>query len=349
MGKVAIAKTELVWPGKYQDDGAPQASPGLGRPLRIWEQCGSQGAFLPERPSWRNRLIWGDNLSALEALSGEFAGAIDLIYIDPPFATGADFYCASQEKAYQDTWGRGFSAYLSMLWPRLRFMRDLLSPTGSIYVHIGWEVGAHVQLLMNEIFGEDCLQNVIIYNYGKFHHSKERWKRDFDMLLFYSKDAQRWTFNHDAVLDAYREKTEIRFDKVDEEGRRYKIVKGRRVYHQGGVTPSGVWRLSNLQMNAREAVGYPTQKTEELLTRIITASSHPGDLVADFFCGSGAALAVAEKLGRRWIGCDLGQPAIQTARTRLLALPEHRAFDILDLGEASQIVEEQENSYDDNR
>jgi adenine-specific DNA-methyltransferase len=86
-----------------------------------------------------------------------------------------------------------------------------------------------------------------------------------------------------------------------------------------------------------------------LLTRIITASSHPGDLVADFFCGSGAALAVAEKLGRRWIGCDLGQPAIQTARTRLLALPEHRAFDILDLGEASQIVEEQENSYDDNR
>jgi DNA modification methylase len=174
---------------------------------------------------------------------------------------------------------------------------------------------------------------VIVYNYGKFHHSKERWKRDFDIILFYSKSPRQWTFNHDLVLDAYREKTEVRFNKVDEEGRRYKIVKGRRVYYQGGVTPSSVWRLSSLQMNAVEALGYPTQKTEELLTRIITASSQPGDLVADFFCGSGTTLAVAEKLGRRWIGCDLGRPAVQMARERLLALPNRQLFEILDLEE----------------
>lgn len=331
MGKVESAKTELVWPGKYDGDEAQRTSSKCGSSLVIREQFDPEEEPSRGRGLWRNRLIWGDNLQVMEALLAEFAGAVDLIYIDPPFATGTDFYCASREKAYQDTWGRGFSAYLSMLWPRLHLMYELLSPTGSMYVQIGWEVSAHVQLLMNEMFGEDCLQNLIIYNYGKFHHSKERWKRDFDVILFYAKDPRRWTFNHDAILDAYREKTEIRFDKVDEEGRRYKIVKGRRVYHQGGVTPSSVWRLSNLQMNAVEAVGYPTQKTEELLAKILAASSNPDDLVADFFCGSGTTLAVAEKLGRRWIGCDLGRPAVEITRKRLLALPQRRSFTVFDL------------------
>jgi DNA modification methylase len=332
MGKMEVTKTELVWPGKYNDDGTAALPPGSRRSLLLREQYPAAQEPALARQSWRNQLIQGDNLLVMEALRSRFAGAIDLIYIDPPFATGNDFYLASQEKAYRDHWGPDPSAYLSMLWPRLMMMRELLSAHGSIYVHIGWEVSAHVQLLMNEVFGAHCLQNVIIYNYGKFHHSKERWKRDFDILLFYAKDPKRWTFNHEAVLDAYRERTEIRFDKVDEEGRRYKIVKGRRAYHQGGVTPSSVWRLSNLQMNAAEALGYPTQKTEELLTRIITASSRPGELVADFFCGSGTTLAVAEKLGRRWLGCDLGQPAIQTARERLLRIPTRESFDTWELG-----------------
>lgn len=331
MGKVEITKTELVWPGKYDKDGTPRTALKHSASLIMREQFDPEEELSRGRRWWRNRLIWGDNLPGMEALLAEFAGAIDLIYIDPPFATGADFYCVSREKAYQDTWGRGFSAYLSMLWPRLRLMYELLSPTGSMYVQIGWEVSAHVQLLMNEMFGEDCLQNLIIYNYGKFHHSKARWKRDFDVILFYAKNPRRWTFNHDAVLDAYREKTEIRFDKVDEEGRRYKIVKGRRVYRQDGVTPSSVWRLSHLQMNASEAIGYPTQKTEELLTKIIAASSNPDDLVADFFCGSGTTLAVAEKLGRRWIGCDLGRPAVEMTRQRLSDLPHCRPFAVFAL------------------
>jgi DNA modification methylase len=331
MGKMEIAKTELIWPGKYDEDEMLRTSPKRESSLIIQEQFDPEEEPSPGQRLWRNRLIRGDNLPVMDTLLAEFAGAVDLVYIDPPFATGADFYCASREKAYQDTWGRGFSAYLSMLWPRLRLMYDLLSPTGSMYVQIGWEVSAHVQLLMNEMFGEDCLQNLIIYNYGKFHHSKERWKRDFDVILFYSKSPRQWTFNHNVVLDAYQEKTEVRFDKVDEEGRRYKIVKGRRVHHQGGVTPSSVWRLSNLQMNAVEAVGYPTQKTEELLTKIIAASSNPDDLVADFFCGSGTTLAVAEKLDRRWIGCDLGSLAIDITRKRLLALPCRRPFAVFDM------------------
>jgi DNA modification methylase len=322
--------------------------------LRLRERFPSQTAGKGREEPWRNKLLWGDNLLVMNTLLNEFAGKVDLIYLDPPFATGTDFVFTPRtprtlrlrndgakvskkpsvvrEKAYRDTWERDLSDYLSMLWRRLPLCRALLSGTGSLYVHIGWEMSGYVQMLMNEIFGETCLQNLIIYNYGKFHHSKERWKRDFDVILFYTKHPTNRTFNHAAVLDAYQGRTEIRFDKVDENGKRYKIVKGRRVYYQGGVTPSSVWRLSHLQMNAVEALGYPTQKTEELLSKIISASSNPGDLVADFFCGSGTTLAVAEKLGRRWIGCDQGRPAIRTTRKRLLDIADCRPFEILDLG-----------------
>ena len=348
MGKIAVTKTELIWPGKYNEDGAHTETLRVRLPFHISECLSAGKAGEAGKDGWRNKLIWGDNLLVMGSLLEQFAGKIDLIYIDPPFATGSDFVFATpigdgelpvtraqliiEEKAYRDTWGRDLSSYLSMLWYRLPLLRELLSDTGSIYVHLGWDISSYVLGLMDEIFGATCLQNLIIYNYGKFRHSKERWKRDFDVILFYAKNPAAWTFNHDAVLDAYRERTEVRFDKVDEAGKRYKIVKGRRVYYQGGVTPSSVWRLSNLQMNAVESLGYPTQKTEALLTKILTASSNPGDLVADFFCGSGTTLAVAEKLGRRWIGCDLSRFAIYTTRKRLLSLKDCTPFDILDLG-----------------
>jgi DNA modification methylase len=367
MAKIDLTKTELVWPGKYNDDGTRKEVPRVSLPFQVIETInesratreankyqpslfdiyeGKEGDTFEE--GWKNKLIWGDNLRVMGSLLEKFAGKIDLIYIDPPFATGADFSYTTEigddelevmkeqsiieEKAYRDTWGSGLSSYLSMLSQRLTLLRELLSDKGSIYVHLGWDISNYVVGLMNEIFGEDCLQNIIVYNFGKFRHSKERWKRDFDIILFYSKNPAEWTFNHDEVLDEYQEKTEIRFDKVDEEGNRYKIVKGRRAYYQGGVTPSSVWRLSNLQMNAVEYLGYPTQKTEEVLTKIIKASSHPGDLVADFFCGSGTTLAVAEKLGRRWIGCDMSRWAIHVTRKRLLGIENCKLFEVLNLG-----------------
>ncbi len=367
MARVEITKTELVWPGKYNDDGTRKEVPRVSLPFQVIETInesratrevnkyqpslfdlyeGKEGDTFEE--GWKNKLIWGDNLLVMGSLLEKFAGKIDLIYIDPPFATGADFSFTTEigdselevtkeqsileEKAYRDTWGSGLSSYLSMLSQRLTLLRELLSDKGSVYVHLGWDISGYMLGLMNEIFGEDCLQNIIVYNFGKFRHSKERWKRDFDIILFYSKNPTEWTFNHDDVLDEYQEKTEIRFDKVDEEGRRYKILKGRRVYYQGGVTPSSVWRLSNLQINAIEYLGYPTQKTEELLTKIVKASSNPGDLVADFFCGSGTTLTVAEKLGRRWIGCDLGRFAVHTTRKRLLEIENCKPFEILNLG-----------------
>jgi DNA modification methylase len=369
MAKIEITKTELVWPGKYGEDGTRKEVERVSLPFQVIEtikeaRATREAAKKPKQKTlfdiweakegdtfeegWKNKLIWGDNLLIMGSLLEKFAGKIDLIYIDPPFATGADFTFNTQigeselelkkeqslieEKAYRDTWGRGLESYLQMIYERLIIMREMLTENGSIYIHLGWNISSYILTLMNEVFGEDCLQNIIIYNFGKFRHSKERWKRDFDVIFFYSKNPSAWTFNHDDVLDDYQEKTEIRFDKVDEEGMRYKIVKGRRVYYQGGVTPSSVWRLSNLQINAVEYLAFPTQKTEELLTKIIKASSNIGDLVADLFCGSGTTLAVAEKLGRRWIGCDLSRWAIHVSRKRLLEIENSKPFEVLNLG-----------------
>src|SRR5713226_8867686 len=139
MGKGGSRKIELMWPGKYDDNGGPQCSSRPRLPLVVRERCAASGDVSAAQATWRNKLIWGDNLSVLDALLPEQAGTIDLIYIDPPFATGNSFFLASEERAYRDTWGQGLSSYLSMLWPRLRLMHELLSATGSMYVHIGWE------------------------------------------------------------------------------------------------------------------------------------------------------------------------------------------------------------------
>jgi len=353
-----VTGTELVWEGKRtQIERVPlpfQVIETINQSRATREETPLLAGLPPpplfegrvKQPSWRNKLIWGDNKYVLASLLEEgFAGKINLIYIDPPFDTGDDFSfkvkigdeelvkqpSIIEQKAYNDTWGKGTDSYLQMMYERLVSLRDLLADNGSIYVHLGWHVGHYVKLIMDELFGKENFQNHIIYNFGKFHASKDRWRRDYDTILFYTK-SQNWLFNHDEVLDPYLEKTDVRFDKVDTEGRRYKLVKGRPVYMGQGTTPSSVWRMSNLQLNSLEYVGFPTQKTEELLTKIIKASSNPGDLVADFFCGSGTTLTIAEKLGRRWIGCDLGRFAIHTTRKRLLDIPDSQPFEILNLG-----------------
>src|SRR2546425_10801809 len=217
MAKVEITKTELVWPGKYKEDGTLKEVPRVSLPFQVIETVnesratreaekggvqgglfdiyeGKEGDTFEE--GWRNKLIWGDNLLVMGSLLEKFAGKIDLIYIDPPFATGADFSFTTEigdselevtkeqsiieEKAYRDTWGRGLSSYMSMFFQRMALLRDLLSDKGSVYVHLGWDISSYVLVLLNEIFGEDCLQNIAVYNYGKFRHSKDRWKRDFD-------------------------------------------------------------------------------------------------------------------------------------------------------------------------
>jgi len=362
-GMVRVNKVELVWPGKYNEDGTREEVPRVSLPFQVIETinesratresqkgqnlslfdiyAGQEGDTFEE--GWKNKLIWGDNLLVMGSLLEKFAGKIDLIYIDPPFATGADFRIATQigedekplevikehsvleEKAYRDTWGSGTASYLSMMSDRLKLMKDLLSPTGSIYVHLDWRMAANMRVLMDEIFGLASFQREIIWRMGWVSGYKtmaKNWIRNHDNILFYVKDPNNFTFNKKYI--PYPEGYERWGGRPKGKGLAIEDVWG---IHVG----EGVNSLSVISF-AKENIGYPTQKSEGLLKRIIEASSNPGDLVADFFCGSGTTLAVAEKLGRRWIGCDLGRWAIHVTRKRLLEIENCKPFEILNLG-----------------
>ncbi|MCZ2459844.1 MAG: site-specific DNA-methyltransferase [Chitinophagales bacterium] len=385
MSKIEIKKTELVWRGKYDDEGklVPVEKPGpfpfqivesINEPriekgneiarqsslFDIWK--GDEGSTFED--GWKNKLIWGDNKFVMSSLLEKYAGKIDLIYIDPPFATGADFtadievgekgetihkeHSVIEEKAYRDTWGNGLESFLEMMEQRLSLMKDLLSDKGSIYIHIDWRVNSHLRLIMDEIFGADNLQREIIWwpnNVSGFKGKAQNWIRDHETIMFYSKGGEI-TFNKEfkELSEEYIKQT---FVHQDEKGR-YRMRYDRKQYYEEneGIPISDVWDIPYLRQNAIERNGYPTQKPETLLNRIIKASSNEGDLVADFFCGSGTTVSVAEKLNRRWIGVDLGRFGVHTTRKRLLEI-EHsksltdagkkygkkaRPFEILNLG-----------------
>jgi len=356
MAKIDITKTELVWPGKYNEDGTLKEVPRVSLPFQVIETVnesratreakkgGVQGGLFDVyegkegdtfEAGWRNKLIWGDNLLVMGSLLEKFAGKIDLIYIDPPFATGANFsftteigdsgaevikeQSAIEEKAYRDTWGAGRSSFLDMLSVRLRFMKDLLSAKGAIYVHLDYRVGPYVKAILDEVFGEDNFRNEVIWYYSGGGASKEQWARKHDNIFYYSAGST-WTFNVDDVRQPYKW--------VD--GQKRADGSGRDL--ERGKIPDDVFDLHGVMPWAGEKTGYETQKPESLLERLIKASSNEGDLVADFFCGSGTTLAVAEKLGRRWIGGDLGRWGIHVTRKRLLGIENCKPFEVLNLG-----------------
>jgi len=298
---------------------------------------------------WRNMLIWGDNKYIMSSLLPKFAGKIKLIYIDPPFATGADFSINMkigdvswtkepniiEERAYRDTWGKGLSSYLQMLYERLVLMKDLLADDGSIYVHCDWHVGHYIKIIIDEILGRENFRSEIIWKYFGPTSTEKNFPRKHDLIYFYTK-GNNYYFDSRATLIEYDEKAIKRYDKIDENGRRYKIYydkngKVRKAYMKEGK-PTEVFQIPFVQGIASERLGFPTQKPEALLERIIKASSKEGDIVADFFCGSGTTLAVAEKLGRRWIGADLSKFAIHVTRKRILDIPFCRPFEIYNLG-----------------
>jgi len=359
MAKIEIKKTELVWRGKYTDDGKlkPVEKPGP-YPFQIVEVINTPriGKKEPEQftlfdyykgeegdtfeEGWKNKLIWGDNKLVMSSLLEKFAGKINLIYIDPPFATGADFkfkvqigeegeqitkeHSILEEKAYRDTWGRGLDSYLDMMYERLILMKELLAENGSIYVHLDAHVGHYVKVMMDEIFGLDNFQREIIWRIGWISGYKTRaknWIRNHDVILFYTK-ASEFTFNKKYIPypPDYR-----RRDGKEPEGEGYPL--------EDTWNCSEIDCLDSIQIMSfsQEKVGFDTQKNENLIQRIIEVSSKPGDLIADFFCGSGTTLAVAEKLGRRWVGCDLSRYAIHITRKRLLEIEKSK--DLLNEGE----------------
>lgn len=297
-----------------------------------------------DKSQW-NRLIWGDNLLAMQALlANGYAGKMDLIYIDPPFNSDADYSfqvtvegkkvdkeaSILERLAYTDTWEAGIDSYLDMVYPRFQLMKRLLSEQGSIYVHIDWRVNSFIRLLMDEIFGADKFRNEIAWHYSGWNKKLTgSFEKRHDSIFFYSKSKSQ-TFNsfftpwESGEAYAKSRKQKIR---VDEDGRKYVLSdagKGNRIKRyledavKEGVVVDDVWHLDKINNSALESLGYPTQKPEALLERIIRASSNEGDLVADFFCGSGTTMAVAESLNRRWIGCNLDKVGIQVSRNRLV-------------------------------
>lgn len=313
---------------------------------------------------WMNRLVYGDNLLAMQALlAGDEAtglpslrGKVDLIYIDPPFDSKADYRTkinlpgmdieqkptVIEQFAYSDTWQDGTVSYLKMLYPRLVLMRELLSDKGSIYVHIDWHVGAYVKVLMDDVFGKDNFVNNIIWHYGGPSPIKTAFARKYDIIYLYGKTLKR-IFNPQygnipiSVLNRAKKNENGRLwldqnlgklkedtiAKMESEGRLYRTKTGglrRKQYldEMEGAQFDNVWDIPIINSQAKEDVGYITQKPEALLERIIKASSNEGDLVCDFFGGSGTTAAVAERLGRRWITTDIGKPATLVMRKRFI-------------------------------
>jgi len=360
MGKNNNQKLELKWRDKktkVEKIELPfQVVETVNEP-RIGEAGKQKGIFPEQMPKgwpegWKNKLIWGDNKYIMSSLLPEFAGKINLIYIDPPFATGADFSInirvgdlewtkepsVIEEKAYRDTWGKGLDSYLQMMYERLVLMRELLVENGSIYVHLDATVGHYVKAIMDEIFGKENFRREIIWvmsGAAGYKGLARNYIRGHDIILYYTK-SDECVFNK--VYKPYSKEQLSRFSSVDEEGRRYKsITKTRRLYldEAKGIPLTDVWTdIASFQtvVNAKDVVGYPTQKPKGLLERIISSSSNEDDIVADFFCGSGTTSAVAEKLGRRWIMSDLSKFAIHTTRKRLLDILNCKPFEILNLG-----------------
>jgi DNA modification methylase len=369
-------EVELVWNGKTGDVCNVvlpfQVIEQVDEPRSEKELKLQSDLFNPtsgrQQKGWTNKLIWGDNKLILSSLKSgplreeiEKQGGLKLIYIDPPFDVGADFSMdieigdntftkrpnVLEELAYRDTWGKGADSFLAMIHQRLVLMRDLLAPDGCIYVHCDWRVVHHLRQVLDEVFGKDHFLNEIVWSYFSFKRkTAKKFPQKHDDIISYRKNKDRFVWH--TQFKPHSEEYLKRW-KTDASGRLYRddvnpTAGGARVIYldelEGDIVDS-VWDdIPPVNPQAKERVDYPTQKPEALLERIINASTNEGDLVADFFCGSGTTAAVAEKLGRKWIASDLGKFGIHTTRKRMIGVQRalkqenkpYRAFEILNLG-----------------
>lgn len=259
-----------------------------------------------------NRLILGDNLRVMRGLPDE---SIDLIYIDPPFFTGREQRAnGAGAHVFDDAWAGGLDAYLAWLRERVTEMRRLLRPAGVLYVHCDFHAGHYIKVLLDEAFSVEHFQNEIIWHYGLGAANATRhFLRKHDTIFVYRKsDAATFNVVRGDVTPAMLAK----YCHEDARGR-YMMSRGRRYYLKGGKPLDSVWDIPAIAATSRERLGYPTQKPEALLERVILASSNEGDVVADFCCGSGTTPAVAQRLGRRWLACDASPAAIEITAERL--------------------------------
>jgi adenine specific DNA methylase Mod len=402
-------KTELIWDGKYDAQGKRVAPLRVALPFQTVETINESARvrrdlfqLAAQEHPWRNRLIWGDKKYVLPSLLPEFTGKVNLIYIDPPFDTGADFSFTAtvpdadpdddvddsaafikqpsliEQKAYRDTWGRGIDSYLQWFYETVVLLHELLAANGSIYVHLDYHVAHYAKAILDEVFGPDHFRNEITWKRSNpKSHITVNFPTSTDAILYYTK-SEKYTYSqiyedHDpeyvAAAYKYRDEkgryrllpllnpnddrpnlkyeflgvtrvwrwTKERMEKAYKDGLVVQLKPGavpqykKHLEESKGRTITNCWVDIN-QAAGNEALGYPTQKPEALLGRILRASSNEGDLILDCFAGSGTTAAVAEKLGRRWIACDLSRFAIHTTRKRLLQIPDVRPFVVQNLG-----------------
>jgi adenine-specific DNA-methyltransferase len=294
----------------------------------------------PEAP-WANRLIYGDNLLAMAALlagdenTPSLRGKVDLIYIDPPFDSKADYRTkvtlpgveieqkptVIEQFAYSDTWSDGTASYLAMITPRLILMRELLADTGSIYVHLDWHVGHYVKLVLDEVFGKDGFFNEIIWHYpDKLQGNINGLPKNHDSIYAYRKGKVATWNGVKIQLDGSRKINRRVWNPETKKLDTARDEFGRVIYDSyTEKNADDVWHIPQAEVTKNpNNTGYNTEKPETLLMRIIEASSNEGDLIADFNGGSGTTVAVAEKLARRWVTTDLGKPACMVMRKRLI-------------------------------
>ncbi|MFX0186988.1 MAG: DNA methyltransferase [Candidatus Hodarchaeota archaeon] len=279
---------------------------------------------LSSSDNWTNKLFWGDNLEVLFYLLNNYEEKINLIYIDPPFFTGSNYHIKINDNdlnydsiAYYDHWEDDLDSYLQMLYERIILFKELLSKTGLIFVHIDWHASHYIRLILDEVFGKNrFVNNIVWYYYNKYSAGKKNLPRAYDNILVYSK-SNNYNFN-EIRIPRKKPRKQLKRQMVNGVLKNVKNNNGHVIYRI--VTDKkldDVWKIPCMQPASKEWTGYPTQKHHELLERIIQLGSNEGDLIADFFCGSGTTLLAAEKLKRRWIGCDISEYSIYLTRKRI--------------------------------
>jgi len=298
-GSVPVEKAPLGWDRRK---GFRKLFPQVMLPLQVVERVKFGHSKLEP-----NRLFWGDNLHVMRQLPGE---SIDLIYIDPPFFSGRQYNVIfgdqNELRSFSDIWEGGMPGYLIWLNARLYEMKRLLKKTGSIYVHCDWHASHYIKVEMDKIFGYDNFRNEVIWWYSWGYHTPKYWNRKHDTILVYAKNAHQVYFDGNKARVAYRKGSNMTTD-----------PNWNKSYNEEGKLPEDVFDIATINAMSKERIGYPTQKPEALLERIIKASSNEGDVVADFFIGGGTTAAVAQRLGRRWIASDQSRVAVAITADRL--------------------------------
>ncbi|HXG55386.1 MAG TPA: DNA methyltransferase [Vicinamibacterales bacterium] len=261
-------------------------------------------------------LYCDDNLPRLAQFP---ADSVDLIYLDPPFFSNRNYEVIwgdeAEVRSFEDRWEGGIQVYVAWMRERVMEMRRILKPTGSLYLHCDWHASHYLKQMLDDVFGDNRFQNEIVWWYRGGGVSPSRWGRRHDTIFFYTK-GPTWTFNVDPVRTAYSQESKDRLQYKAKSFRGNKVYDG---YEQNplGKHPDDVWELQPIMPSAKERLGYPTQKPEKLLQRVIEASSNVGNVVLDPFAGCGTALVVAERLKRKWIGIDISPTAVELMKRRM--------------------------------